>query len=106
MAEIGLTVEAIHAHALALQELFLEGVRRAGVAPLTEARLVTPMDTRERGHFLTFETPHAGDLHKRLLARRIITDVRGDRLRLGFGAYQTAGDIAAAVEAVGAALRA
>jgi kynureninase len=106
MAEIGLTEEAIHNHALALQDVFLAGARRVGIAPLLDARMVTPLDTRERGHFLTFETPHAGDLHKRLLARKIVTDVRGDRIRFGFGVYQTADDIEGAVAAVSVALRA
>jgi selenocysteine lyase/cysteine desulfurase len=106
MAEIGLTVKAIHDHALALQDMFLDGMRRTCIAPLMEARLVTPLDTRERGHFLTFETPQAGDIYKRLLARKIVTDVRGDRIRFGFGVYQTAEDIKKAVAAVDAALRA
>ncbi len=54
---IGVDVPAIHGHALALQELFLDGLRKAGAGPLADARLVTPMSTRERGHFLTFDTP-------------------------------------------------
>jgi kynureninase len=100
MTHIGLTVEAIHEHALALQAQFLAGIGQHGVAALANARLVTPMDTLQRGHFLTFETAEAADLHKRLLARHIVTDVRGDRIRFGFGVYQTAADIAKAVEAV------
>jgi kynureninase len=104
MDKIGLTVPAIHAHALALQEMFLDGVRTAPVIELAEARLLTPMETRERGHFLTFETAAAGSMQKRLAARGIITDVRGDRIRFGFGVHQTEADIAGAVPAVAATL--
>jgi kynureninase len=104
MTGIGLTVESIHGHVLNLQERFLAGVRGKPIQPLSQARLLTPMATRERGHFLTFETPQAGDLYKRLLAKHIVTDVRGDRIRFGFGCYHTAADIDGAIEAVEAAL--
>ncbi|MGL4438289.1 MAG: aminotransferase class V-fold PLP-dependent enzyme, partial [Bosea sp. (in: a-proteobacteria)] len=105
MAEIGLTLPAIHHHALALQERFLEGIRAETLADFQVARLVTPMSTTQRGHFLTFETPEAQGMYKRLMAARVITDVRGDRIRFGFGCYQTAEDIEAAVKAVSLALR-
>jgi kynureninase len=104
LAEIGLTVEAIHQHALALQGIFLDGIARHDVRPLRTARLVTPMETGERGHFLTFETGEAKAIHDRLAARRIMTDVRGNRIRFGFGCYQTAADITAATQAVAATL--
>ena len=56
MRTIGLTVDAIHEHVLALQELFLDEITR-GVKPLCDARLVTPVGPGStRGHFLTFET--------------------------------------------------
>jgi selenocysteine lyase/cysteine desulfurase len=103
MAAIGITVPAIHDHALALQEMFLDGIHRTPVAALANARLVTPMDTRDRGHFLTFETPVAGAFQKRLSAKGIVTDVRGDRIRFGFGVHQTEADISTAVAAVAAA---
>jgi kynureninase len=105
MDEIGLTVPAIHHHALALQERFLEGIRAKSLADFRAARLVTPMNTKDRGHFLTFETPQAGAMHDTLMRAGIITDVRADRIRFGFGCYQTADDIAEAIDAVAAALR-
>lgn len=98
MDRIGLTVPAIHAHVLSLQDLFLAAVRNAGIEPLTSARLVTPVGPGvERGHFLTFETPEAPALHDRLLDTGIVTDVRGDRLRFGFGCYHTEAAIDRAV---------
>jgi kynureninase len=100
---IGLTVPAIHAHVLALQEQFLGEI--AAVAPLRSARLVTPVSAGvPRGHFLTFETPQAGAMHDRLAAAGIVTDVRGDRLRFGFGCYHVADEIAPAVTAIGRVL--
>lgn len=104
MKELGLTVPAIHDHVLSLQDRFLAGVRDLPIAALSDARLITPVETRERGHFLTFETPQAGDIYNRLHARGIITDVRGDRIRFGFGIHQTAEDVAGAVAGVAEAL--
>ena len=96
---IGLTVPAIHAHVHGLQDRFLDGIAAAAIAPLTEARLVTPVGPGvERGHFLTFQTPRAADLHTRLLDARLVTDVRGDRLRFGFGCYHTEPAIDRALE--------
>jgi kynureninase len=104
MTRIGLTVDAIHDHALALSGLFMAGLSSRPPTPLSAARLVTPVETGERGHFLTYETPNAGEIYKRLTAQDIIVDVRGDRLRFGFGVHQTAGDIAKAVDAMADAL--
>jgi selenocysteine lyase/cysteine desulfurase len=99
--ETGLTVEAIHAHAMALQALFLKEI--AGVAPLQQARLVTPL-AAPHGHFLTYETPRAQEIHARLASGGIVTDVRADRIRFGFGCYHAAEDIAPAVAAIARAL--
>src|SRR5262249_36753639 len=56
MKAIGLTVDAIHDHVLALQELFRAEVTRGKVKPLCDARLVSPVAAGSaRGHFLTFE---------------------------------------------------
>jgi kynureninase len=104
MRGIDLTVEKIHDHALALADMFFAGLREQRVEALTEARLVTPIETRERGHFLTFETKRAGELYERLLATGIISDVRGDRIRFGFGVHQTEADIREAVVSVKVAL--
>jgi kynureninase len=88
---------------LNLQERFLKEI--AGVTPLQQARLVTPTSpATPRGHFLTFETPQAGAIHDRLAAANIITDVRANRIRFGFGCYHAADEIAPAVAAIARAL--
>ena len=105
MDAIGLTVAAIHGHVLALQDLFRAGIARAQVRPLCDALLVTPVATGiARGHFLTFELANAQAIHDRLARASIVTDVRGERIRLGFGCYHTAEDIEAAVAAIARAL--
>lgn len=104
MADIGLSVEAIHAHVLTLQARFLNAVDAAGIQPLRNARLVTPIGTRERGHFLCYETPEAASIHARLTSAGILTDVRGPRIRFGFGCYHTEEEIERAVEAMARAL--
>jgi selenocysteine lyase/cysteine desulfurase len=93
MDETGLTVEAIHDHVLALQEQFLAGLDAAGAGALADARLVTPRDTRDRGHFLTFETPAAPAIHDALTRRRVVTDLRGERIRFGLGCYHVPEDV-------------
>src|SRR5262245_32924119 len=104
MDEIGLTVAAIHDHARALADLFLAEIARQGVRMLTEASLVTPTGNSARGNFLTFETQHAKDIHARLAAANVVTDVRGARIRFGFGCYHAAEEIAPAVAAIARAL--
>lgn len=104
MDEIKLTVAAIHAHALALQDLFLAAVARAKVRPLCDARLVTPTGDAPRGNFLTFELDDAAAIYERLMRAGIVTDMRGKRLRIGFGCYHAAEDIAPAVTAIARAL--
>jgi selenocysteine lyase/cysteine desulfurase len=105
MHAIGLTVSAIHAHVLGLQAAFLKCVEAAGIEPLRHAKLVTPIGSSERGHFLCYETPEAPSIHARLAAAGIMTDVRGARIRFGFGCYHTEPEIEEAVTAMARALR-
>jgi selenocysteine lyase/cysteine desulfurase len=87
LADEGITPPIIHAQAKALQQHFLQ--RIAGSALLEQGALVVPADEMRRGNFLTLETPHAQAIHQDLQELRVVTDVRGNRLRLGFGIYQT-----------------
>ena len=87
LGDEGITPAIIHAHAKALQQQFLQQI--ADVQALDEARLVVPPDEMRRGNFLTFETAQAQSLYAELKRQHVITDVRGNRLRIGFGLYQT-----------------
>jgi kynureninase len=83
----------IHAHAVALQEQFIAATARAPIGPFAADRLMVPLHEPARGNFLAFEHPQAAQWCARLHAAGIVTDVRGTRLRLGFGLYHTAADV-------------
>lgn len=87
-----------HAHAVALQEQFMSAMADRPVGPFAAERLVVPMSEPARGNFLAFEHPDAAPWYERLHAADIVTDVRGTRLRLGFGLYHTAKDVERLVE--------
>jgi selenocysteine lyase/cysteine desulfurase len=80
----------IHAHVVALQNIFLAGLP---IGMFDPARLVVPPDEISRGNFLTFEHPDAAQWQARLKKKNIVVDVRGSRLRVGFGLYHNAGDV-------------
>ena len=101
----GLTVDAIHAHVVALQDRFLGLVGAGEAGPLGLSELVPGRDElpgARRGHFLTFRRGDARDLQRRLLEARVITDARDDRLRFGFGLYQVEADVDRLVERLAA----
>ena len=84
--EAGLTVEAVHAHALALGERFCAGLR----GPAFDGwQLAVPLGDARRGNFLSFAIRDAEAWHARLAAADVVVDRRSDRLRFGFGPYQT-----------------
>jgi kynureninase len=93
-----LAVESIdaalaHAHAVALQAQFMAAMAEYSIGPFAAERLVVPLSEPARGNFLTFEHPEAVQWFRRLHAARVVTDVRGTRLRLGFGLYHTSSDV-------------
>jgi selenocysteine lyase/cysteine desulfurase len=99
----GIDPAQIHAHAHRLQARFLAEAARVDL-PFVEAELVVPASEPSRGNFLTYETPHAREHHARLMAGNVVCDVRGDRLRFGFGLYLDEDDVARAVTRMAALL--
>jgi selenocysteine lyase/cysteine desulfurase len=92
---LGIGVEAIHAHVAALQHEFLEKLAALAAAPFRPRDLVLPSSwPGERGHFLAFRVGAAVRLYEALHARGVVTDARGDVLRIGFGIYHDAADLA------------
>jgi selenocysteine lyase/cysteine desulfurase len=91
----GLTTAMVRDHAQALQRLFVAGLEGTGLDP---ARLVVPLEETRRGNFLTFELSEAGAWQARLAAAGVVTDHRANRLRLGFGIYQTEAEVAALLD--------
>jgi selenocysteine lyase/cysteine desulfurase len=92
-------VDLIHAHVRRLQRRLVEGLPGGTLA----AQAIIPAWDPEgaRGNFLTFRTPEAGAQRTQLRARGVITDVRGDRLRFGFGVYHDEGDVDRLLAVVG-----
>lgn len=88
-----LSVSAIRAHVMELQRDFLAGLDRRRHPVLARAHLIPP-EPQPRGSFLTFRHADAAALQARLLDAQVVTDVRGDRLRFGFGVYQDRLDVA------------
>lgn len=88
----GLDAAAVHAHALALQEIVMAGLARRPCGVLAPENLVAPLAEPARGNFLTFRHADAPLWHDKLKQAGITVDLRGDRLRLGFGLYQNAAD--------------
>ena len=88
----------IHAHVEVLQARFMAAMAEKPWGIFSADNLVVPLENPARGNFLTFQSADAGRWYERLHMAGIVTDVRGDRLRLGFGLYHTAEDVERLVE--------
>jgi selenocysteine lyase/cysteine desulfurase len=91
LADERLTIDGMLASAHSLQRRFVDGLGPG--ARLNRHNLVAGLDQTARGRFLTFQTPDAQAIQKDLAGRNILTDARGDRLRIGFGIYHDTDDI-------------
>ena len=81
--ELSITVADIRARVATLQEQLLDELRG----------LVAPPEAGPRGNFLSLRLDDAPAIYAALKNRRVITDVRGDRLRIGFGLYHDPEDV-------------
>jgi selenocysteine lyase/cysteine desulfurase len=99
LAENGLTTERISAHVAALKARFLDsGEGRV----LSGFELLNPPGDGPQARFLAFRGPDAAGLYERLKAANVITDYRGDVLRIGFAIYQDEDDVDRLIERIGA----
>jgi kynureninase len=89
----GLSVSKVHGHVHGLQQRFLAGLEGTSSSALPSSALVTPRDLRDQGNFLTFRLPEAPQIFSALQERRVETDLRGDRIRFGFGLYHDPEDV-------------
>ena len=78
---------------VALQEIFLQGLKGRPIGFFDPARLVVPPGEMSRGNFLTFDHPDAATWQTRLKEKNIVVDVRESRFRVGFGLYDNPGDV-------------
>ena len=90
LAGEGLTTEAIAAHAAELRDQLLAGL---AATRLAESELINPPGPGINARFLAFRHARAARWQAALQAEDVITDVRGDVLRIGFGLYQDARDV-------------
>lgn len=85
LAAEGIGPAQISQHVTGLQDRFLAAGKLPGE--------LLPPNGHQRGNFMTFRTGHAGDIYRDLHSRGVITDYRGDRLRIGFGIYHNEDDV-------------
>lgn len=90
----GLSTLCISSYANTLKDQFLDGLAQT---PLAGATLLNAPATGSgrQARFLAFQTPCAAHWQAWLADQGTLTDVRGDILRIGFGLYQDADDVAA-----------
>lgn len=87
LAAEGLSTAAISAHVTALQHGF---VRAAAMPGFT---LLNPPGEGPQARFLAWRGDGAAGLYEALMAHYVVTDVRGDVLRIGFGLYHDESDV-------------
>jgi selenocysteine lyase/cysteine desulfurase len=97
----GLTTARISAHVDALQRQLLAAIDRT---PLRAAELLNPLDGSAHARFLAFRSPDAQRWYEALKANNVVTDVRGDVLRIGFAIYQDERDVERLVQSLGGLL--
>lgn len=99
--ELGLDAAAIHARVSTLQCALLAELLELDHPAFRAEQLLPGPEAPDRGHFLTFRSSEAGAHQAWLSERKVVTDHRADRLRLGVGVYHTHEEI----EALGRRLR-
>ena len=87
LAREGITTPALSAHVTLLQHRFLIA------KPLPTMAMLNPLTTAPHARFLAFRGSDAAAIHDALSAQNVITDVRGDVLRIGFAAYHDETDV-------------
>jgi selenocysteine lyase/cysteine desulfurase len=90
-----LTINKIHEYIVSLQKDFIKWIPEAFLHKYSLKPLFSK-DLSWHGHFLTFEAPslsEATKAHEFLKGLNIIIDLRGQRLRFGFGLYQSREDV-------------
>ena len=69
--------------------------------PLADFELLNPLGDEQHARFLAFRGDAAPALHKFLADQNVMTDVRGDVLRIGFALYHDPEDVARLLKIIG-----
>ncbi len=92
--EQGLSTADVSAHALRLQTRFQAALDGGEVGRLSEASVINPVvGDGPRARFLALKHDDAQGWRARLLDHNVVTDVRDDTIRFGFGLYQDEADV-------------
>ncbi|CAN7352804.1 aminotransferase class V-fold PLP-dependent enzyme [Brevundimonas sp. LjRoot202] len=97
--EADLDTADIAAHARALMQRFQDAVAAGAAGRLAGAELINPVaGEAARARFLAFRHEDAQTWRARLLEAEVVTDVRDDVIRFGFGLYQDEADVDRLIE--------
>ncbi len=103
--EAGQTTADVSAHAHALMARFQKAVADGEAGRLKSAELINPLTGEvRRARFLAFRHDDAQAWRARLLEAGVVTDVRDDVIRFGFGLYQDMDDVERLIAACKSAL--
>lgn len=94
LAKEGLSTNVISEYVTNLQKQFLEA------KPLEEMELLNPLGDSPHARFLAFRGDNASALHAALESHAVVTDVRGDVLRIGFAIYHDEDDVARLIKII------
>ena len=98
--DAGLATADVAAHARALMTQFQDAVAAGKAGRLAGADLINPVaGEAARARFLAFRHQDAQAWRARLLEADVVTDVRDDVIRFGFGLYQDEADVERLIEA-------
>lgn len=100
LADAGLDTAAVADHSRGLARAFEAAIRSGRAGRLAEADILNPVQgDAPRARFLALRHPQAADWRARLLDAGVVSDVRDDVIRFGFGLYQDDGDLDRLIQA-------
>jgi selenocysteine lyase/cysteine desulfurase len=100
LADAGLDTAAVADHSRGLARAFEAAIRSGRAGRLAEAEILNPVQgDAPRARFLALRHPQAADWRARLLDAGVVSDVRDDVIRFGFGLYQDHGDLDRLIQA-------
>jgi selenocysteine lyase/cysteine desulfurase len=101
--EAGLTTAGISAHADALASQFQRAIGEGRAGQLSQADILNPVEGEgHRARFLALRHADARAWQAALMAANVVTDVRDDVIRFGFGLYQDEADLRGLIAACAA----
>jgi len=89
----GLTTADVSAKVDALSRRFLDKVAAGEAGRLAEAEVLNPVDNLPRARFVAFRHDEAQAWKKALMDADVVTDVRDNVIRVGFGLYHDDEDV-------------